>query len=291
MERFTTTLPFPIPQLTYDEGEYLYLMLDGSQINELDKIILMQDSYAEYEAIYLYEPWCGLRAVSPFIVQATPKMQQWFMQHNNPTHGYFFSSSQPLEHLAEHFRKFIQVESPYGSRVFFKIGASEAAAVLFKTQNTAIWCDITTVWLPTRLGWIELTTPSQRDDLSSSQLLIKLTEEQWALLGDVQWLNILESLQHHIEKWFPHLISTHTPNTISWIDSWASLAYRKGFVLEQDLLYYSNIIGLLGEDFALQNEYHEVNTLLMTPSLQTHSQRVEQAAHIAHRLKNKSNPL
>ncbi|TKF31255.1 hypothetical protein FCV50_12000 [Vibrio kanaloae] len=64
-------------------------------------------------------------------------------------------------------------------------------------------------------------------------------------------------------------------------------AYAKGFETEQDLLYYFNIIGYLGEEALLKSPYPSLTLLMDTPSLQTPSQRIAQAASLAEQIANK----
>lgn len=65
-------------------------------------------------------------------------------------------------------------------------------------------------------------------------------------------------------------------------------AHAKGFETEQDLLYYFNVLGYLGEEALLNNTYPSLTQLIEQPSLHTPSQRIAQAASLAEQIASQS---
>lgn len=49
-------IPLPMPSLDIDEGETLYLIVDGGQIPLLERTLLLTDSSANASAVYSYPP-------------------------------------------------------------------------------------------------------------------------------------------------------------------------------------------------------------------------------------------
>lgn len=265
-------------------GESLYLLVDGGQIKALAEQLYNIDGPLVLEPIYLFEPYDQLRAVSPYLIQATPEVQDWFAQQSQPTAGFFLSSSLKLEALADHLRQFIKVHPPYGGLAFFKMAHSEASWVLLNTPCEHYWQSISSVWCLTREGLKQMRNPfSQSAELATDTMSdwLTLNDQQWQQLGDITWRNTREHIQAHLRQWFPELIAAHD-HPIQWIDEQAKVAYQRGMTTERDLLLYFNIIGYLGERAVTDTDaYPDIYQLLTKPSEQTPSQRVDQAELLA----------
>ncbi|MBL0521218.1 DUF4123 domain-containing protein [Aeromonas enteropelogenes] len=266
-----------LPELDLAKGEHLYLLLDGAQIPDLERQLFDVTDKPAYQPLYLYAPWDSLREVSPCLVEANSQLLTWFQAL--PTNaGWLLASPLPLMPLADRLRQLIEVESPYGSRILLKLAAPETMACLMVDPEPWLWQGVAQVWLPTRDGWqhwlakVDLATPLGEK--------CKLTDPQWARLGEVSWQNQLESTYRHMEQWFPvRLAEQSDPG--AWIAHWAKQAYQLGFQTERDVLLFFNVLGFLGESWWKGDAYPVVTKLLTTASAQTPSQRVEQAANWA----------
>ncbi|MDD1783216.1 DUF4123 domain-containing protein [Enterovibrio sp. ZSDZ35] len=273
-----TVLPKPFPDMDLHGDMHLYLILDGTQIPNVETLLYQVEGNPKYEPIYFNSPWSELKEVSPCVVVATWNLVDWFRKNANANQGYFFSSFANLEDVAETMRGVIQVKTPYGSSVFYKMAHAEAAWVLFDDESPALWHNIEQVWLPTRDGWKTKNKPSTLS--SSPQQPITFTDKQWAQLGQISWRNSLEKIEKHITKWFNHSL----PQTDNhWVREQASRAYQKGFSSERDLLQYFTVLGFLGEKALTEEAYPELYQLVNAPSAQTPSQRIEKAALLAER--------
>nr|AKN36818.1 membrane protein, putative [Vibrio sp. FF_307] len=143
-----------------------------------------------------------------------------------------------------------------------------------------------TVWLHQSGQWQTLETPFNTPPEILNPTL-KLTEEQWQRFQDQAWqVTLLKTLETHMLKWFPERCQ-HIDELSDWVHTYMETAYAKGFETEQDLLYYFNIIGYLGEEALLKSPYPSLTLLMDTPSLQTPSQRIAQAASLAEQIANK----
>lgn len=271
-----------IPDMDVEENEQLYLFVDGGQFDDLPKDLYSVSGTIDLEPIYMEPPYDALMAVSPYVVKATDEFKAWFFAQNKVIAGFFFSSSLPIEEICEHFRQVIKVISPYGSDVYLKMANAECAWVFLAQEDPYYWKAFNHVWVPTRLGWQALERPDdlKLDEFDFSKPL-KISDEIWGKLGEVSWRNTLEELAIHMQKFFPE-IEQHTTDFHQWLDSEGKVAYAKGFASQRDLTFYFNIIGYLGIDAVSEARYSDIEQLLNQPSIQTPSQRVEQAAELAY---------
>ncbi|MGF1708949.1 DUF4123 domain-containing protein [Enterovibrio baiacu] len=271
-----SVFPQPVPDMSLDSGSSLYLVLDGSQISELEKKLYSLLGNPEFEPIYLYQPWDQISEVTPCVVKTSEKLIDWFFSDCIVNQGYFIASSASCEQIADSMRALIQVKSPYGSDVFFKMAHAEASWILFDDEHPLIWKHIEAVWIPTRLGWKHRVSPQK--PVPEKVKYIELNSEQWKKLGEISWRNTLDKIQKYVIKWF----YTQLPNpSYEWLNDQATLAYNKGFSSERDLMLYFSILGFLGANALDKNLYPDIQELVDKSSLLTPSQRIEEAAELA----------
>lgn len=278
-----------VPEMEMQAQERLYLLVDGAQISHLAQALYALSGELVLEPLYLFPPFDQLQAVSPYLVLATDAVKTWFLEQNQGLAGFFFTSLDTIEDIAEQLRRLIQVESPYGSTVFLKMANSECAYVLLSTQCQPLWKVINRAWLPTRQGWQYV----QRPDLTATQdthARLKLTDEQWQRLGDITWLNTLETLEQHVQRWFPELAQQwqSDPEVFHRHAQWA---YQQGFSSERDLMLFFNVLGFLGVDALEKGKYPEIDPLLHQASSRTPSQRIEAAAELAYHYSQSSQEI
>lgn len=254
--------------------------MDGAQISHLAQALYALSGELVLEPLYLFPPFDQLQAVSPYLVLATDAVKTWFLEQNQGLAGFFFTSLDTIEDIAEQLRRLIQVESPYGSTVFLKMANSECAYVLLSTQCQPLWKVIHRAWLPTRQGWqyVQRPEPTATQDTHAR---LKLTDEQWQRLGDITWLNTLETVEQHVQRWFPELAQQwqSDPEVFHRHAQWA---YQQGFQSAPDLKRFFNVLGWLGTSAFEEGYYPEVDQLLRQPSTQTPSQRIKAAAELAY---------
>lgn len=280
---FYRNIPQPIPAMSVGEGETLYIILDGGQIPTIERVIYEHDENPDFEPVYLYEPWNVLRDASPYVVVASAGLIKWFFEHNMPTHGYFVASSLNTEALTDVFRRLIKVNMPYGGDVFYKLGLSEAAWVLFETDQTIIWSGINQVWVPTREGWKIKASPFSTQSFSTEEReateWYTLSDQQLTLLGEVRWRNTIESLYDFLAKFYPEVIDKES-DPYQWISNKAEWAYSKGFTTERDLMLYFYIQGEYDKHSIKSGQYPDIEALIHETSILTPSQRIEKAADL-----------
>ncbi|EAR56158.1 hypothetical protein SKA34_13230 [Photobacterium sp. SKA34] len=146
---FTTKLPLPIPDFNVSDEQHCFLILDGSQIDKLELLLLQQDFQPQVICPTRFLP---LREVSAFIVTLTPEAIAWFIRYNHANVGYIVQSDTNIEQLANKLSDCFEVLSVYGSKVFFKVGQPEAMNVMLSDQACHLWACLSKVWLPTREG-------------------------------------------------------------------------------------------------------------------------------------------
>jgi hypothetical protein len=198
----------------------------------------------------------------------------WFQQLPANT-GWLLASHLTLLPLADQLRQLIEVESPYGSRILLKLAAPETMACLMVDADPWLWRGITQVWLPTRTGWHHWQVKETLADPIGDKC--RLTDTQWARLGEVSWQNQQDAAYRHMQAWFPERLAQQS-DPKAWTAHWAKQAYQLGFQTERDLLLFFNVLGFVGEEWWQGDDYPTLTKLLTAPSVQTPSQRVELAA-------------
>jgi hypothetical protein len=263
-----------LPELALANGERLYLVLDGGHLPELERQLFEIIDSPAYQPLYLYSPWDSLREVSPCLVEASEPLLRWFQQLPANT-GWLLASHLTLLLLADQLRQLIEVESPYGSRILLKLAAPETMACLMVDADPWLWRGITQVWLPTRTGWHHWQVKETLADPIGDKC--RLTDTQWARLGEVSWQNQQDAAYRHMQAWFPGRLAQQS-DPKAWTAHWAKQAYQLGFQTERDLLLFFNVLGFVGEEWWQGDDYPTLTKLLTAPSVQTPSQRVELAA-------------
>lgn len=271
-------LPLPLPDFSMDEGDNLYLIVDGSKIPLLSRELMLADIDAYFSAVYSFPPWEQLREVSPFVVEATPSIIDWFTALETADVGYFFSSELEPFDLTHHLVTLAEGITPYGGKVMFKMAHPEGAWVLFEDESPLLWQGISKVWIPVQGEWQVKSHPKNLPSPKAEKLVF--TEQQWQSFGDISWRNTQKMIYRHMVKWFPERLGA-SDNPADWVASWANAAYQKGFGVHSDLLSFFNVLGYLGESAINQPVYPDIYHLIQQPSLMTSSQRIERAAELA----------
>ncbi|CAM3648608.1 hypothetical protein VA7868_04628 [Vibrio aerogenes CECT 7868] len=275
MSRFNTQ----IPDIYAPDQQTLYLLVDGGQIKNIAQSLYQIPEVPPLEPVYIHAPHDELKDVSPYLVTATDDVKRWFWAQDNPTAGFFFSSSFSLTDIGDWFHQLIQVLSPYGSDVYLKMAHSEVAWVLLESQAWCFWHPMQKAWLPTRLGWKVLERPEMEE--ITHPFPYKLNDLQWEQFGQIMWRNLLESLDIFITEEFPHLKMQHDDFDL-WLGQAANVAYQLGFTTECDQLHYFNVIGLLGERaVTAESPWPDIGTLIHQISEKTPAQRIETASQLA----------
>ncbi|OOF25492.1 DUF4123 domain-containing protein [Salinivibrio sp. IB872] len=266
-----------VPDMQPQEGHRLYLMVDGGQIEDMAQQLYGLEGELDIMPVYTQPPYDQLLAVSPFIVRLTDAVWAWFTSLNQPTAGYVFASSQPGLDAAHQLRDFIQVLSPYGSKVFLKLAHSECIDALLSSDFGGFWSLMSALWLPTREGWQVYHAPESAKSVS---LPYQLSDPQWSALGKVVWRNQIQSLKQHMQTYFPERLTSQS-DPDQWVQTWADTAYQQGFHTGQDLTQFFNVLGFVGEQALDASVHPDISNIVLNPSALTPSQRIEQAALLA----------
>lgn len=161
--------------------------------------------------------------MSPFIVEATPKIISWYKGITISSSGYFFSSSLDLLDLTLHFSSLAEAQTPYGGKVLFKMAQPEGAWVLFEDDSPQLWQGINKVWIPLHHGWKEKVQPQQRFPVAET---LTFSETQWQAFSQIAWSHTLETISQHMAKWFPaRLSAADTPR--NWVAEWQMSHIKK----------------------------------------------------------------
>lgn len=275
---FFPNLPIPIPNFPTHTATPLYLVLDGSQIQNLEKTLLSQGIQIQ---VICPTPLLPLRAVSPFIVELTSKSLAWFIEYDKANQGYIVQSALDARELAEKLQDYYQVITPYGSEVFFKIGQPEMLFVLLSNLQIPLWQYLDTVWLPTRMGW---KTLSKDKEVTQFDALKKdgyhLSEKQWQLIEETSQLNNMEAIHQYLAVHHTNYFQS-LKNPYEFIDATIREINQIGLHETSDLACYFNVLVMMKEGGISENKYSEMMLLIKTPSEKTPPQRLEAAWELA----------
>ncbi|HIF9383762.1 TPA: DUF4123 domain-containing protein [Photobacterium damselae] len=275
---FNLNLPLPLPHFHDSNDSLNYLIVDGSQIEQLEPLLQQQDLQPQRICPTHLLP---LAEVSPYIMPLTPEAMAWFVQYNQANIGYVISSEFTIDELIDAFCDYYQVLSAYGSTVFFKLGQPEAIYILLSDKTCLLWQWLTQAWLPTREGW-EHIHRDKTFEAKETRLPYRLSDGQWALLGEISRRNCIEMVYQHLLHFFPTALEHHA-EPLLWIKGWVEHANTLQFETDVDVLHFFNILALLGGEVIHTDRYLHIRQLLETPSEQTPSMRVAMADKLAHK--------
>ncbi len=271
---FSLNLPTPIPNIPTHTTTPLYLILDGSQIEELDKTLLSQG--LSIQAV-CPTPLLFLRSVSPIITPLTPESLKWFLGYDKANHGYIVQSPLDERELAEKLQDYYQVITPYGSEVFFKVGQPEMLSVLLSNLKVPLWQYLNTVWLPTRTGWHTL---SRDEEITHFDTLKEdgyhFSDKQWQLIEEKSELNNTTAIHQYLTEYYSSYLNAFKYPYES-IHSKIKEINQYGIHETSDLTCYFSILAMLNVDILKTEKYPEITQLITTPSAQTPSQRISLA--------------
>lgn len=264
-----------------------YLFLDGISVEALPKKLYEWSDSHEYEVLYLETPWAELSDVSPFVIKLkgdTDPVLTKFLAHKAEEWGYLIFSSKKGQEVTKHLRKLISVEHPLGKAMLLRLADPAVANVLFglaaKSKHSELYGPIDQLHAHDAISgsWHSHQRPGAETVLS--RLPYRLSENELAALGEVDFRQTVSWLQGHMNKHFPHFVSS-IPDSEQWtrIYHLANQAYRAGFTSERDIGLYANVFGFLGQDGL--DHHPDIAELVTKPNQQSPSQRIEQAANLA----------
>ncbi|MBJ6900032.1 DUF4123 domain-containing protein, partial [Vibrio cholerae] len=74
----------------------------------------------------------------------------------------------------------------------------------------------------------------------------------------ITWLNTLETVERHVQQWFPDLAQQWQSDP-ELFHRHAQWAYQQGFSSERDLMLFFNVLGFLGVDALEKGKYPEID--------------------------------
>ncbi|WP_178091577.1 DUF4123 domain-containing protein [Halopseudomonas laoshanensis] len=264
-----------------------YLLIDGISVESLSKKLYEWSDLPEFEVLYLETSWAELSDVSPLLVKlkgASDPILAEFLAHKADEWGYLLFSSKESQEVTIHLRKLISVEHPAGKAMLLRLADPAVANALFglaaENKHSELFGPIDQLHAYDAISryWHSHQRPGAKTVLS--RLPYRLSENELAVLGEIDFRQTVRWLQSHMNKHFPHFVS-EIPDLEQWnrIYQLADQAYQAGFTSERDIGLYANVFGFLGQD-ALEH-HPDIAELVTKPNQQSPSQRIEQAANLA----------
>ncbi|WP_439886662.1 DUF4123 domain-containing protein [Pseudomonas sp. MBLB4123] len=277
------SLPTDLP---WAEGAAL--LLDGVSVERLPQRLYEWTESPVFEPLYLTTRWSDLSELSPCLIPVAgphdPVLAQFFANAGDEW-GYLVFGHEREAELLTHLRWLLSVRHPLGDEMLLRLADPAVANALLghavQHGDTTLFGPIKRVVAADALNdcWQQHLRAGAAAEVVKNKPY-GLSDEQLSLLGEVGFRGIVLQLDQHMQEYFPaYQVQLTRRERLQHVHDLALSAYQQGFNSERDITLYANVFGFLGHD-AL-HAHKDIAALLNTPSAQTPSQRVEQAARIA----------
>jgi hypothetical protein len=265
-----------------------YLLVDGVSVPDLAHV-LRQWNNSTY-CLYQHTHWHQLSDISPYLVAlegVEDPLLSYFQENAAQEWGYLlFSHARPVE-VCSHLRHLLAVEHPSGCEVMPRIADPAVVHHLLSASGPAQYArwlgPVELVCLPDAL---ELTWQRHAQDCpdfcaaAQGVDIYRLTEQQLTALGEAEFRRAVFALNEHMQLTFPDYRATHTDHErLRHAREIAQKAYESGFTSEQEITFYANVLGYLGDESL--TDHPDIAGLLTVTSSQTPLSRVKRAAELA----------
>ncbi|WP_260260745.1 DUF4123 domain-containing protein [Vibrio intestinalis] len=273
-----------IPELRVPKSQSLYLLIDGNAVDKLAEKIYSLTENLNVQCIYTNSPLQPLREASPWLIELLDSQRfsvlAWAQEQNffENQAAWLFISESNIETTADHFRSLVEVEHPMGHQVVFRLQDPRVARALFtyhaEQNHFELTGPISESWFYVQEKWFKVKSFPQ----PVNKRKYVLTEQDLNILNIVAMEQFILGLDKHISLYFPHWVAQKKSNTRTIIEN----AKSRGFTSERAIYFYTNVLGFLGENCLDNNEYQDIQQLVLMPSRLTPEQRIEKAAHLAY---------
>lgn len=276
------------PGFGQDSHLHTALLLDGATRQNLLTLIYEQQSAPEFELLYLNTELDELCDISPCLVAVNINddlFTHFCEQGISGEWGYILRFAAPWHEVVAHLRRLMKVIHPSGQEAYLKLAAPSVMAAMLQNELRR----------PALMGPVSeiITVDSYVGELSrfvneapffnDDDTLLRLTEEDMALLSEADFRRVCIGLMAHMQRYFPKWCNRPGDGqTCCWkrVLSTAKLAYTQGFQSERDITMFANILGYLQTDNVDPELHPDIYTNLYHTSELTPAQRVAHAARL-----------
>lgn len=273
-----------------------YLVLDGLQLEPLERWLYEQVVSPAYEPLYLGTPLEGCRGISPCLVQLQdddPLWKRFLESGGDEKWGWGFASSAEFDGLLQHLRWLLFVEHPWEGEKILRVASADVMRRLLGAEPSPRQSELLgameTVWLPVNkhgeVNWYEVS--NERTERLPREAKFQLQQAHLDALSQIAWERFAEELANHLETFFtpgafihahgaPHLAAERVIH----------LTRELGFTGRRAHFYMANILGAHGERVLDEHAMPDVAALLRQPDQRAPMERLKAAEEASFRLMN-----
>lgn len=244
------------------------LLLDAVQVESLLTKLFNWDCTVSVEVLYLQTQFAQFRDISPCLVRLKgpdDPIFTHFLAHTHEQWGYLLFSDAPWSDMTNQLRWLTTIEHPSGAEMLLRIADPAVAHALFgDTQHSTsrLFGPIQQAVVINAVddGWDQYTRQGLAPAADYS-VPYRLSDQQWLLLEDASFSNMVSELHLHMQEFFPqYQANLSAPERWSHLEQLARRAVAQGCDSEADIWLYANAHGLLGD--RVMHEDPEIQQLL-----------------------------
>lgn len=278
------TLPDDLPW-----QPHAYLLLDGVSINNLRASVSEWFGTPEIQVLYATTPLASCNEISPCLITLngpnTPGLEH-YLAHSDEEWGYLIFSQASAFDVIRHLRGLLNAQyQPQGLNVWLRVADPAVMHAVLShatdTRKPEMFGPMERVVLPDVIsnGWHQHARP-EGTVRALPDGPYGVCEVQQEKLDEVKFRAGIRFLEEHLSAKLPEYRADLT-GSARWqcLRELAIRADGLGFSSDQDLCFYANVYGLLGDDVLL--EHPDIAALITQPSGLSPSDRIKKAADLA----------
>lgn len=263
-----------------------YLLLDGAQIDNLQRQVFRLQEGADYVTLYRKTAYADLADCGPVLIKTTPDspLLRHFQAHWQSTAGLqVFSDADPAE-LQTHLRSLVHARVPGGSTVLFRYHDPRILPLWLETLSAEerdycmgpverfVMCDAAGEPVV-----FERQGPGRPAAPYAAQPWLQLSEAQLERLNEAKQAEFDRRLLGHLQTHFPErLAALDADAQRRLVHSCREGAAQYGYSSAAEVARWSGLVVLLGDDFPNAALHGQYRTLLTQPG-RLPAQRLEDA--------------
>lgn len=273
-----------------------YLVLDGLQLEPLEKWLYEQVESPVYEPLYLGTPLEGCRGISPCLVQiqdSDPLWKRFLEKGAEQQWGWGFASSATFDELLRHLRWLLFVEHPWEGEKILRVASPDVMHCLLSAEQQPSQSELLggmdRVWLPINeygaVNWYQVT--NVRREAIQREARFPLQQAHLDALSKIAWQRFAHELANHLDTFFTQgaFIQEHgTPHVAA--ERVIQLTRELGFAGRRAHFYMANILGAHGEQALDEQALPDIAVVLRQSGQRAPMERLKAAAEVSQRLMN-----
>lgn len=260
------------PSIDLDRTKALgkkWMVIDGALLNDahliLPKQFVKNDKSILYKNLFIGTKWNDIADVGPLLISYHPEIEVWAQAQRPWRFGLVFESDEPLKALAKYWLTLSDCQHQglegslsrlYDGIIFYHV-LNQADDV-----RQASWLGpIKRIWLPDYANQRYFYT--ERPDVNNPPPLemVSFTDPEWQGLSVAKRYLVAHKSTLHLDMHFPEYWAGKTEKHAHVMEQLTVLA-ALGEMTQQDIIYYMNVLGRLGDIWDKDSPHKNIASLL-----------------------------